>query len=550
MPQTRPPLSGRLRAAAVARIVPRTACGHGLVSRVFLRTSGAPRGWLPEAWQDSIRRRLLGNWLAGAQGIAVTDGRVATAPPWDGAETCPQVVIAPDAARIVSAPGPARGISAPGPARGINAPGPARGINAPGPARGAMLLLARDATAIAGGADRLTAALAASPGAVVAYGDALFADADGRVTGHWLKPPRTDPLLLAQGLLLHGLVAVAQDAPGRAALLAALRAGAPLQAAMAAFARNLSAAQVTPCMAPVVVCAPPAPVPMDLPTLPDHLPDHPLPVASILIPTRNGWDLLGPCLASLQKTDWPRDRLEILVIDNGSDDPRTLAELDARAAAGAITLLRDDGDFNFARLNNAAARAAQGDLLVLLNNDTTARDPGWLRRLAAHALQPDVGAVGCKLLYPDGDVQHAGVALGLRGGAQHVFVGRGADDPGYNHLAAVDRSVSAVTAACLAVTRSAFDAVGGLREDLAVSYNDVVFCADLMAAGYRNVCVAAPLFTHFESRSRGKDTDRAKRDRHRAERARAIALHPDLFAQDPFYSPHLSRKLDHALLLV
>ena len=257
----------------------------------------------------------------------------------------------------------------------------------------------------------------------------------------------------------------------------------------------------------------------------------------------------GPCLASLRDTDWPRDRLEIVVVDNGSDDPETLRELDALRAAGEITLLRDDGAFNFARLNNAAARAARGEMLVLLNNDTTARDPGWLRALAAHALRPGAGAVGCKLLYPDGGVQHAGLALGLRGGARHVFLGLGADDPGDNHLAAVDRSVSAVTAACLAVTRRAFDAVGGLREDLDVSYNDVVFCLDLQAAGYRNVCVAAPLFVHYESRSRGKDTDRAKRDRHSAERARAIALHPDVFAQDPFYSPHLSRKVDHMLLL-
>ncbi|MGS4946671.1 glycosyltransferase family 2 protein [Meridianimarinicoccus sp. RP-17] len=508
MPQTRHPVARRLRAAVVARIVPRGGHGHTLLSRLFLRTSGAPRAGLPDPWQASVRQRLLVNWLTDVQGIPVTDGHVAVDPPWDGAETCPRAVIAQDRQT------------------------------------GAMVLRDRDAAAIAGGMARLTGALADSPDAAVAYGDAICADADGRVAGHWLKAPRPDPLLVAQGLLLHGLVAVAKDAPGSAALLAALRGGATLQAAMVHVADGIPADRLVHCAAPVAVCAPPRPLPMGVPNLPD-----PLPVVSILIPTRNAWDLLGPCLASLRGTDWPRDRMEILVIDNGSDDPETLAELGALAAAGQITLLRDDGAFNFARLNNAGARAARGDLLVLLNNDTTARDPGWLRTLAAHALRPGIGAVGCKLLYPDGDVQHAGVALGIRGGAQHVFVGLRADDPGYNHLAAVDRSVTAVTAACLAVTRAAFDAVGGLREDLAVSYNDVVFCADLMAAGHRNVCVASPLFVHHESRSRGKDTDRAKRDRHRAERARAIALHPDLFAQDPFYSAHLSRKVDHALLL-
>jgi GT2 family glycosyltransferase len=461
------------------------------------------------SWQTRIRQRLLINWLTDVQDIPVSDGRVASDPRWkDTAETCPEAVIRRD------------------------------------PHSGTIVLRDRDATVIAGGEASLIRAVTDTPGAVVAYGDAIFTDAEGRATGHWLKAPRADPLLVVQGLLLQGLVAVAAGAPGTADLLAALRRGATLQAAMARFATGLPATQLAHCAKPVVICAPPTPLPLVRPALPDHLP-----VASIIIPTRNGWDMLGPCLLSLRDTNWPRDRLEIMVIDNGSDDPVTLRELAALQDTGEITVVRDDGDFNFARLNNAGARVARGDLLVLLNNDTTARTPGWLRALAAHALEPGVGAVGCKLLYPAGDVQHAGVVCGIRGGAQHAFVGLDADAPGYNHLAAVDRSTSAVTAACLAVTRSALAAVGGLREDLAVSYNDVVLCADLMAAGYRNICVAEALFDHHESRSRGKDADRVKRDRHRAERARALALHPDLFAQDPYYSAHLSRKVLFELLL-
>lgn len=500
--------ASQLRNAVVAHIVPRPGHRHTLLSRVSLRTSGAPRDWLPEAWQKAIEHRQLVNWLTDAQGIAVSDGHVAIAPHRGGdAEVCPEAVIWADRAT------------------------------------GALLMREGDAAVISGGEPRLVAALADNPDSVVAYGDAIYTDAEGRVSGHWLKAPRTDPLLVAQGLLLHGLVAIAKDAFGTAALLDALRSGSTLQAAMAAFAVDLPETSFVHCAAPVTVCKPPLPLPVEPPSLP-----YPLPSVSVLIPTRNGWDLLGPCLASLQGADWPRDRLEIVVIDNGSDDPETLRELDTLREAGEITLLRDDQDFNFARLNNAAARAARGDLLVMLNNDTTARDPGWLKALAAQALQSGVGAVGCKLLYPDGDMQHAGMVLGLRGGAQHVFVGLGADDPGYNHLAFMDRSVSAVTAACLAVTRSAFEAVGGLREDLAVSYNDVVFCADLLTAGYRNVCIAAPMFVHHESRSRGKDIDRVKKDRHRAERARAIELHPALFAHDPFYSPYLSRKVEYQVL--
>ena len=509
MTAPRRPFAARLRNAVVARIVPRPGHGHALLSRVFLRTSGAPRGWLTEDWKAAIMQRLLVNWLTDIQGVSVSDGRVAIAPQWDtNAEVCNEAIIWRE------------------------------------PATGVLLLRERVAAVIAGSEARLIAALADHPDAVVAYGDAIYTDAEGRVSGHWLKAPRTDPLLVAQGMLLHGLVAIAKDAPGTTALLDGLRGGSTLQAAMAAFAADVPAASCVHRAAPVVVCTPPVPLPVAPPSLPD-----PLPSVSVLIPTRNGWDVLGPCLASLRDTDWPRDRLEIMVIDNGSDDPETLRELDALRATGEITLLRDDGDFNFSRLNNDAARAARGELLVLLNNDTTVRDPGWLRALAAYAMQPGVGAVGCKLLYPNGDVQHAGVALGLRGGAQHVFVGLRADDPGYNNLAAVDRSVSAVTAACLAVTRAALESAGGLREDLAISYNDVIFCADLMTAGYRNVCVAAPMFVHHESRSRGKDTSRKKRYRHRAERARAIELSPEYITQDPYYSTSLSRKVDHLLLI-
>ena len=500
--------ASRISEKLVALIVPKPGRRPRIFARVVLRTSGAPRAWLGARWQARIRHRLLVNWLVEVQGIPVSDGRVAMeALPSGSIEKCAGATIIRDAAP------------------------------------GVMLLMEPDASIIAGGAARLVKSLAASDDAVVAYGDALYADADGRVFDHWLKPPRMDPLLVARGLLLHGLVAVREDAPGTAALCNALREGAEFRQALSDFASGMAERSCVHCDAPVVLCTPPTPLPAAPPSLPD-----PLPVASILIPTRNSWDLLSACLASLRDTDWPPDRLEIVVIDNGSDDPETCRQLEARAATGEITLLHDNGDFNFARLNNAAAKAARADLLVLLNNDTVALDGKWLKRLAAYALQPAIGAVGCKLLYSDGDVQHAGMVCGIRGGAQHVFVGIDADAPGYNHLAVVDRSVSVVTAACLVVRRDAFDRVGGLRKDFAVSYNDVVFCLDLMAEGYRNVCVGTPLFVHGESRSRGRDTDTAKRRRHRGERAGAFALHPKVFAQDPFYSVHLSRKDDHALL--
>ncbi|PWR02526.1 glycosyl transferase [Meridianimarinicoccus roseus] len=475
-----------------------------------MRTSGAARPWLPAGLRDAIEQRLLSVWLNDRHGIALEQGKPPRDPDWP---TEPDRL---GSTELHSLPG-----------------------------EGLILLGDAAATPLPGGAAHLATTLSATSDAMIAYGDELHTGPDGMVCGHWLKPDRTDPLLLSRGMLLTGLVAVSDRAPGCDALLDALRSGTPLRDALAHLAATLPDTACVHVAAPVA--AGPAPMPLDAAP---PAPPSPLPQVSILIPTRNGWDVLSECLASLERTDWPRDQLEIIVIDNGSDDPQTLQQLADLQATGRIDVLRDDGPFNFARLNNCGARRARGDLLVLLNNDTTLRDPSWLRTMAAHALAPGAGAVGCKLLYPDGDVQHAGVICGLRGGAQHAFVGLGADDPGYNHLAAVDRSVSAVTAACLVVSRAAFEAVGGLREDLAVSYNDVVLCADLQASGRRNVCLAAPLFVHHESRSRGKDsTDRTKRDRHRAERARAIALHPDLFAQDPYYSPFLSRKLEYRLLL-
>ncbi|MDR8732204.1 hypothetical protein FEQ05_06464 [Burkholderia pseudomultivorans] len=213
------------------------------------------------------------------------------------------------------------------------------------------------------------------------------------------------------------------------------------------------------------------PLPLELPALPDSLP-----VVSILIPTRDGWHLLGPCLESLKMTDWPKDKLEVIVIDNGSVDPETLEGLSLAEREGRIRILRDPREFNYPRLNNVAVHACRGDLLVLLNNDTEIIDPAWLRKMAAYALLPDVGAVGPKLLYGDRTVQHGGVVLGIRGVAAHAHLFQERDAGGYRGLANLTHEVAAVTGACLMVSKAAFEEVGGLREELRVAFNDVVFC--------------------------------------------------------------------------
>jgi GT2 family glycosyltransferase len=272
-----------------------------------------------------------------------------------------------------------------------------------------------------------------------------------------------------------------------------------------------------------------------------RLPEDKLPSVSVVIPTKDRLELLEPCLASIEaKTRYPRDKLEIIVIDNGSVDPAARRYLRETAERGAIRLLRDEAPFNYSRLNNLAVQESTGDVLVFLNNDTIVNDPSWLELLVAQAVKEDVGAVGAKLLYPDRTIQFGGTIVGLQGVAGHAHVGLPEDDGGYCGLANVTREVGAVTGACLAIRRKVFDEVGGFDTALAVGCNDVLLCCDLLARGYRNVYLAAPLFIHCESKSRGGDDTREKIERAVAEGCYLRKRHKRLFQNDPYYSPNLS----------
>ncbi len=375
----------------------------------------------------------------------------------------------------------------------------------------------------------------------LAYGDEDMLDSRGRPSMPWCKP-QASRLLIEQDALLGRMVAL-KAGPGLLERL--LDPGADARAALRGLALALPPGGVA--HAPHVVAhnALPLPAPRPLRQAPPG--SGAAPLVSLIIPTRDRWDLLGRCLASLDLSRWPRERMEVLVIDNGSVEVQTLEGLRAEETAGRIRVLRDDAPFNFPRLINAGARAARGEILLLLNNDTEVLDPDWIGKLAAHAIRPDVGAVGAKLLYPDGTVQHAGVVCGLNGGAGHPYVGLAAGDGGYFGLATLTRDILAVTGACLAVRREAFAAVGGLDEDFRVAFNDVVFCMDLHRLGLRNVLVADPLLIHHESKSRGLDDTPAKIALQRREAARAWRRHPGLMASDPSYSPSLA--LDFAYKL-
>ena len=210
----------------------------------------------------------------------------------------------------------------------------------------------------------------------------------------------------------------------------------------------------------------------------------PAPRATIIVPTRDQPTMLARCAEGvLKRTDYPN--IELLVVDNGSENPVALDLLRRLDGSQGVRVLRFDVPFNFSVLNNLAVREASGDVLVLLNDDTEVTSGGWLRELVSQALRPDVGIVGARLLYPDGTVQHAGIIV-QDGRPHHQFRLSDAAELGPFGELALTRSVSAVTGACLALRRSVFEEVGGLDEALAVSFGDVDLCLRVSELGYRS----------------------------------------------------------------
>lgn len=279
-------------------------------------------------------------------------------------------------------------------------------------------------------------------------------------------------------------------------------------------------------------------------------PPQPLswPSVSIIIPTRDKVELIAACLGGLERLRYPGD-VEILVVDNGTTQPEALRLLEARQRSGAIHVIRDDGCFNFARLNNRAAALVRGEVLCLLNNDVEPLDGDWLAAMVRHAVRPDTGAVGALLLYPDGSVQHAGVSIGTGGAAGHLARHAMPDDPVHFAWHGITRSVSAVTAACLVVRSDAYDDVAGLDEQaFAVAFNDVDFCLKLQQRGLRNVFVAQSRLVHHESVSRGKDHASANIARFSGELARFRQKWGSADCIDPHYSPLFSRSAESCIL--
>ena len=262
-----------------------------------------------------------------------------------------------------------------------------------------------------------------------------------------------------------------------------------------------------------------------------HLQEKPL--VSIIIPTRDKMELLERCVTSiLEKTIY--NNYEIIIVNNHSVETVTEIYLEKLNKTSGFNVLKYDEQFNFSKINNFAVEHAKGDYLLFLNNDTEIITPEWLEELVSIAQQKATGAVGVKLLFPDGTIQHGGVILGLRGIAGHAFYKSPADYPGYMDLARVSRNCSAVTAACLLMRMDVFQEIGGFNCNLGVELNDVDFCLRIIEKGYNIVWTPHALLYHHESKTRGYSLSESNISYFLAKWQNLIT------AGDLFYNPNLT----------
>ncbi|WP_334021639.1 glycosyltransferase family 2 protein [Alteromonas sp. S015] len=269
------------------------------------------------------------------------------------------------------------------------------------------------------------------------------------------------------------------------------------------------------------------------------------PLVSLIIPTKNAWQLVKTCIDSIrEKTDY--QNYEIILIDNGSDEVDSLRYFESLSQYSNIRVFAYPGPFNYSAINNFGVKHAKGSIIGLINNDIEVINPEWLSYMVGHAVRDSVGCVGAKLLYANERVQHAGVVLGYGGGAGHAHKYFPRSHAGYLQRLVATSNYSAVTAACLLVKRELFDAVGGLNEQhLAVAFNDVDFCLKVAELGVKNVyCAEAELY-HYESVSRGSDLTPEKAARFAAELDYLQKTWKGVIKRDPFYSENLTLKREN-----
>lgn len=262
------------------------------------------------------------------------------------------------------------------------------------------------------------------------------------------------------------------------------------------------------------------------------------PSVAIIIPTRDGLDVLRPCLESIFSfTDY--GAFSVSVIDNGSQMTETREYLEFVQAKHGVSVRRVDEPFNFSRLLNLGVYESNADVVVSMNNDIVVLQNDWLEPLVANAVRPEVGAVGPRLLYPDGSVQHAGVTLGRGGIAGHAYARANRETLGYRGEAVIQREVSAVTGAVLAVERRKYLDSGGFDEiNFAVALNDVDFCLRLRERGLKNIFVPSVELIHVESHTRESDIAGKGAERFKREAECLRQRHSTALRHDPLTSPN------------
>ncbi len=272
------------------------------------------------------------------------------------------------------------------------------------------------------------------------------------------------------------------------------------------------------------------------------------PMVSILIPTRDGIENLDRCVSSVfSKSVYPN--FEIVIVDNGSEKQETLTYFKKlKEEHNNVSIIRIDAPFNFAYLNNSAARHAKGDYFVLLNNDTEIITADWLNQMLGYAQRKNVGSVGTMLYYEDGSIQHGGVIVGKGGAAAHRWYRCSPNKKGYLYTLEAPNDVSCCTAACLMTSRKCWEELGGMNEALTVQFNDVDYGLRLLKAGYFNVFLPGVKLYHYESKTRGIDKNPRAVRRFFEEVDWFKDHYGSYIEHDPFYNDQFDKNYDYMLI--
>jgi GT2 family glycosyltransferase len=261
-----------------------------------------------------------------------------------------------------------------------------------------------------------------------------------------------------------------------------------------------------------------------------------------VIPNKDHIDDLDKCITAIEKRSSYKN-YEFIVVENNSTDNKTFEyyrELEEKCPRAKVVYWKGQG-FNYPAINNYGVECANGEYILFLNNDTEIVNEDCLEELLGYCMREDVGAVGARLYYEDGTIQHAGVIVGLGGIAGHTFVGFPHDALGYFGRIQMAQDYSAVTAACIMVKKSIFDEVEGFDERYAVAFNDVDLCMKIRQAGYLIVYNPYAELNHYESKSRGYEDTEEKVQRFNSE----IMLFKTRWSEflekgDPYYSPNMT----------